>query len=316
MPELVATLENGTKRLAPRTGTSFLLNKGQVLTIIDPQGLQVADLLAFNAQDTRETLSNGRTFDYNKTIKLTTGNAIYSNRSNVLLSIVEDTVGVHDFLFTPCSITTFRLLYDDDKETDDKNDDHNTRPSCFGDFAFVLDKHDIPEDQIPVPFNCFMNVRVDGRDGASRRPPARDESGGLCEIESRDGFSGRSNCLFGTQVECRGTEGSGVSNRLNYPSIATAICKKPSGYAAAFPNSSIEALIGTTAPCSTGCARSGLRLLGNREGKVVFSAVPSVCGCREGRCKGINDCTTRMWPACCASSAIVSSAVGLADVGR
>ena len=39
---------------------------------------------------------------------------------------------------------------------------------------------------------------------------------------------------------------------LAYPSIATATCKKPSGYAAAFPNSSIDALIGTTAPWRTG----------------------------------------------------------------
>lgn len=165
MPESIATLSDGTKRLAPRTGTSFFLKQGQILTVIDPQGLQVADLLAFNANDTRETFSNGRTFDYNKSIKLTTDHAIYSNRSNVLLRIVHDTVGVHDFLFTPCSVKTFRLLYDEGGETDDKEDDHHSRPSCFGNFAFVLEKHGIQEDQIPVPFNCFMNVRVDAETG-------------------------------------------------------------------------------------------------------------------------------------------------------
>lgn len=103
---------------------------------------------------------------------------------------------------------------------------------------------------------------------------------------------------------------------LAYPSIATATCKNPSGYDATLPKSSIDALIGTTAPWRTGCASKGFRLLGNSDGSVLFNVVPSVCGCREESCKGTRDCTTRMWPACWASSAIVSSAVGLAEVGR
>lgn len=35
-----------------------------MLTVIDPQGCQVSDLLAFAASDVREVISNGRTFDY------------------------------------------------------------------------------------------------------------------------------------------------------------------------------------------------------------------------------------------------------------
>lgn len=101
--------------LHPCTATSFRLLTSQTLTIITPHGAQVADLLAFNAHDVCETLSNGRTFDYNKTIRLSTGNTLYSNRSNALLRIGEDTVveegGRHDFLITPCSRDTFRELY-------------------------------------------------------------------------------------------------------------------------------------------------------------------------------------------------------------
>ena len=40
---------------------------------MDPEGVQVADLLAYNAEDVREAISNGRTFDYSETIQLTTG---------------------------------------------------------------------------------------------------------------------------------------------------------------------------------------------------------------------------------------------------
>ena len=44
-------------------------------------------------------------------IWLTAGHSLYSNRSNAMLQIVEDTVGVHDFLLTPCSYATFDHFY-------------------------------------------------------------------------------------------------------------------------------------------------------------------------------------------------------------
>ena len=60
-------------------------------------------------------LSAGRTIDYASRIYLTTGDPLYSNRSNVMLDIVEDEVGRHDFLLTPCSKDTFRIIYGDSR---------------------------------------------------------------------------------------------------------------------------------------------------------------------------------------------------------
>jgi len=99
--------------IAPRSGVAFTLDRGQRLTVIDPKGEQVADLLAYNRHDTGEVLSSGRTLDYASRIYLTTGDPLYSNRSNVMLTIVADTVGRHDFLLTPCSKDTFRIIYGD-----------------------------------------------------------------------------------------------------------------------------------------------------------------------------------------------------------
>jgi uncharacterized protein len=148
--------------IAPRTGTAFTLAVGEVLTVWDPQGGQVSDLLAFAADDIREVISNGRTFDYEETVRLTTGNRLWSNRSNVLLEIVEDTVGRHDFLLTPCSEATFRHFYP-------------TKPvhrGCFGNLAAALAPYGIDQDAIPVAFNLFMNVPVDGETGRlAVRPP-------------------------------------------------------------------------------------------------------------------------------------------------
>ena len=148
--------------IAPRSGTAFLLSKGQTLTVIDPLGEQVADLLAFTKDDLREVISSGRTLDYASRIYLSAGDKLFSNRSNVMLEIVSDDVGRHDFLLTPCSKDTFRIIYGD------------TEPhqGCFGNLASALSAYGISEDMIPVAFNCFMNVPVDGQTGKlSVEPP-------------------------------------------------------------------------------------------------------------------------------------------------
>ena len=73
-------------RIEPRSGVAFELPKGAQLTVCDPEGSQVSDLLAYNAHDVREVISNGRTFDYEETIRLGRGHRLWSNRSNPMLS--------------------------------------------------------------------------------------------------------------------------------------------------------------------------------------------------------------------------------------
>ncbi len=138
-----------------------------MLTVTDPTGEQVADLLAFAASDVREVISSGRTLDYASRIYLTTGDKLYSNRSNVLMTIVEDDVGRHDFLLTPCSKDTFRIIYGD-------TDPHR---GCFGNLAAALTPYGVTEDVIPIAFNCFMNVPVDGVTGELRVEPPLSKAG-------------------------------------------------------------------------------------------------------------------------------------------
>jgi uncharacterized protein YcgI (DUF1989 family) len=154
-------------RIAPRSGVAFPLAAGQRLIVTDPQGEQVADLLAFSADDCNEVISSGRTLDYESRIYLTTGNRLWSNRSRVMLDIVEDSVGRHDFLLTPCSADTFRIIYGD------------TLPhrGCFGNLAAALASFGIGPDQIPVAFNCFMNVPVDAGTGELKVLPPRSRAG-------------------------------------------------------------------------------------------------------------------------------------------
>ncbi|MDP9487040.1 MAG: urea carboxylase-associated family protein [Actinomycetota bacterium] len=137
--------------LQPQTGLGLTLERGQVLRVIDPEGEQVSDVVAFATRDTSERLSSGRSLDYNNTIFLTTGHVLYSNRSNPMFTILEDTVGKHDFLLTPCSPETFEILYEGH---------HGYHPSCFENLKENLKRFGIAGDDIPTTFNVFMNVDV------------------------------------------------------------------------------------------------------------------------------------------------------------
>jgi len=119
-------------------------------------------------------ISAGRTFDYEETIRLTTGNRLWSNRSRVMLEIVEDSVGVHDFLLTPCSEATFRHFYPDEP----------VHRGCFGNLAEALASYGVEPDAIPVAFNVFMNVPVDAASGRLSVLPPTSRAGDFIRLRA------------------------------------------------------------------------------------------------------------------------------------
>jgi uncharacterized protein YcgI (DUF1989 family) len=157
MPDLAPP--TGRCRIAPSSGVAFRLAAGQRLRVTDPEGEQVSDLMAFadGPGGADHWLSSGRTFDYEETIRLTTGHRLWSNRSVPMLTITEDTCGVHDFLLTPCSPEMYRLLYG-------LPPDHG-HPSCLENLALHLGPFGMTRDRVPTTFNIFMNVPVQA-DGA------------------------------------------------------------------------------------------------------------------------------------------------------
>lgn len=163
------------RRIEPRSGVAFELACGQRLKVIDPQGEQVADLLAYRRDDIGEALSSGRSIDYAASIYLGIGDLLYSNRSNAMLEIVEDTVGRHDFLLTPCSAEMFRIIYGDAKP----------HRGCFGNLAAALAPYGVAADQIPTAFNIFMNVAVDAGTGAVSVLPPLSRAGDYIVFEAR-----------------------------------------------------------------------------------------------------------------------------------
>ncbi len=154
-------------RIPPCSARAVVLEAGDELVVIDPEGEQVSDLVAFNRADMAEYLSSGRSIDYASRLFLTTGDVLYSNRSRPMFTLLEDTCGRHDFTLTPCSKEMFEKLYGEEEG----------RPGCEGNLAMALEPWGITRDRVPIAFNIFMHVAVDGESGEIRVLPPKSRPG-------------------------------------------------------------------------------------------------------------------------------------------
>ena len=157
-----------------QSGSAFKLKKGQKLKVIDPLGEQVSDMVLFNAKDTREKISSGKTLDFEESILITSGDFLWSNRSNKMMEILEDTNGRNDFLLAPCSPETFQIMYN-------KSEYH---PSCFENLYTNLEPFGIEPDDIPTAFNIFMNVQF-AADGTLSVDPPQSKAGDYVLFEAK-----------------------------------------------------------------------------------------------------------------------------------
>lgn len=167
------TLRSSMKVIAPRTGTGFRLNKGSKLRVTDIEGEQVSDFFCVLASDPSEYLSSGRTIDYLSRINFKEGDLLYSSKSRPLIKILKNTVPTHDFLLTPCSADTFRIIYGD------KEPHHG----CEGNLRKAFAELDVNMDAFPPTFNCFMNVPI-AADGTIKVLPPASRAGDHIEFEA------------------------------------------------------------------------------------------------------------------------------------
>jgi len=148
--------------IEPRHGTGFVLKKGDKLKVTDIQGEQVSDFFCFMQKDTEDYLSSGRTLDYMSKLFLSSGDTLYSSKSIPMAKIIEDKVGRHDFLLTPCSKDTFSIIYSD------KNPHHG----CEGNLLKAFLGMGLKLSSMPTTFNVFMNVIINEKGELKVAPPA------------------------------------------------------------------------------------------------------------------------------------------------
>ncbi len=146
--------------IAAGGGAALRLRKGEQLRIIDPEGGQSGDLVAYS-EDGSQRLSNGRTFDYGGKIYVSTGDVLWSDRSNAMLTIVADDVGKHDLLYAPCSLEMYRIQYGVT----------GYHANCNDNLCAALRELGIETAGSPTSLNFFMDAQVlpDGR--LEFRPP-------------------------------------------------------------------------------------------------------------------------------------------------
>jgi uncharacterized protein YcgI (DUF1989 family) len=134
-------------------GKAFIVKKGQILTIIEVEGKQMVDATFLNANDLKEVFHAGMTAAINMIDgegNLYRVKKLYSKppRDNVMLTVVDDPVGVHlAWNGGRCS----RKFY----EQHANNPNHR---SCQDNLAEALAPYGLTEDDVPDVFNAFMNV--------------------------------------------------------------------------------------------------------------------------------------------------------------
>ena len=163
-----------------------------MLRVIDPLGEQVSDLFAFADGDPACSLSSGRTIDYASKIYLTKGDVLWSNDSRPMFTVLEDDVGRHDFLLTPCSQQMFEILY--------KHRGHH--PSCFENLCNAFEPWGIRPEQISTTFNIFMRVDV-AADGTVAVKPPLSRGGRAHRAARRDGPGLRVDGVLGGRLQQR-----------------------------------------------------------------------------------------------------------------
>jgi uncharacterized protein YcgI (DUF1989 family) len=137
-----------------REFTAFTMMSTNVLRIIDLEGQQVADTIAFNLNNFEEKSNAENTMLVNYTYNPTQGHVVYSDDCNPMFTILHDEVGRNYPGGAMCSEELNRLRYGVP----------GTR-NCRDNLSMAVHPWGISKRQLPGAFTPFMNVihHPDGR---------------------------------------------------------------------------------------------------------------------------------------------------------
>ena len=135
--------------LEAKTAQAFLVDQGQRVRVSDVDGQQAADFVCFSAHDYGERFSQSKTRIRHWNVQITTGDALISNRDNVMFTIGEDTVGVHDIMLSECHSYLYEHMFK-----------VGPRNGCQENLANALEPYSICVDDLPDPFDIFTDTRI------------------------------------------------------------------------------------------------------------------------------------------------------------
>jgi uncharacterized protein len=161
------------------TGKAFIVNKGQLLRISQPDGPQVVDFDAFNADNPKEYLGSSVT-RREEGIHVGVGSKLWTCPpwERHMFTIVADTVDhkpspsgarSHDFVMGRCSRVRRRARYGSDT------------PGCQEILAAAIAPFGLTEDAVHDPFNIFMKTGIK-QDGITFWEPSDASKGDYIDL--------------------------------------------------------------------------------------------------------------------------------------
>jgi urea carboxylase-associated protein 1 len=134
-------------------GFTRVVERGQIIRIVDLEGNQAADTLFYDAHEPSNRYSAVDTVREQGNIYLTTGTKLISSEGDVLLTIVADTCGRHDTLGGACAAESNQVRYAIDKKY---------MHACRDKFLLTVacSTKDLSKRDITANINFFMNVPV------------------------------------------------------------------------------------------------------------------------------------------------------------
>jgi hypothetical protein len=123
------------------------LRAGQRLRIVNVEGKQVADFVAFNAGDLDEALSTLHTVVSLTRLFPTTGDQLRTNRRRPMVEITRDDTGRHDMLIAACDPWRYEMDFG-----------VTGHRSCSDNFLEALAPWNRARHQLPQPVNFFQNM--------------------------------------------------------------------------------------------------------------------------------------------------------------
>jgi hypothetical protein len=181
-------------RIPEKRGLSFGIDSGETFHLTDPEGQQVADLVAFSRTDTTERFSPKYTYRRENKLRPTTGDTLYTTEGNKMLKIVDDDCGIHDLLYAPCNHWVVGEYYGQDGG------------GCRENLAEVLGPQGIEETELQETMNVFMKSEVTDQTHVEIAEPESEPGDTITFEAEMDTIVGVAACSGESTVNAGGTK--------------------------------------------------------------------------------------------------------------
>jgi uncharacterized protein YcgI (DUF1989 family) len=137
-------------------GAPWDARSGEYVTVVDLEGEQTGDFVAFAADDPDEWLSPVHCREALRSIFVRAGDRLVSNRRRPVLEIIQDDVGVHDATIPACDPTRYAVEFG-----------VAGHRNCLENLWEAVRDRGVAIERMPEPLNLFQNTPVigDGRIG-------------------------------------------------------------------------------------------------------------------------------------------------------